>query len=120
MMEELVIYHNGECSKCRGALEILQERGVPHTVRWYLTDPLSREELTSLLKKLELPAASLVRTTEELFENEYAGKDVVEDQWIDILLEHPGLMQRPVVEKGDKAIIARPPERVFEIIGEHS
>ena len=117
-MDKLIIYHNGECSKCRGALEILQERGVPHTVRWYLADPLSREELASLLNKLAIPAAELVRTREELFQQNYSGKAISKEGWLEILATHPVLIQRPIIEWGNNAIIARPPERVFEIVGE--
>lgn len=115
-MSEIKIYHNGECSKCRGALEIMQERGIPHDVRWYLVEPLSREELSLLLDKLGLPPSALVRRSEPLYKEKYEGKDITEEEWLNILTENPILIERPIVEKGDKAIIARPPERIFEII----
>jgi arsenate reductase len=115
-MPTITIYHNGECSKCRGALEILQERGIPHEVRWYLAEPLTVVELSALLKKLNIPASDLVRTTEDLYLQHYAGKDISEDEWITILAENPILMQRPIVVHGDKAVIARPAERMFEIL----
>lgn len=106
----ITIYHNGSCSKCRGALEMLQESGVPHHVRWYLADPLSAEELDALLLKLDLPAAGLVRRNEEYFIAQLADKDFSEAEWKEILLAHPELMQRPIVERGERALIARPPE----------
>ena len=65
-MAGITIYHNGECSKCRGALEIMQERGIPHDVRWYLAEPLSETELTALLKKLDMLPSQLVRKSEPL------------------------------------------------------
>ena len=112
----LTIYHNGECSKCRGALEILQEENIPHNVRWYMADPLSKEELKELLNKLRLKAFDLIRQNEELYLEKYAGKELNEDEWINVLIENPSLMQRPIIVKGDIAIIARPPEILFEIL----
>jgi arsenate reductase (glutaredoxin) len=112
----LKIYHNGECSKCRGALEILIENGIPFEPRFYLAEPLSKEELKGLLTKLNLPAKDIVRTSEPLYTEKFEGKELSEDQWLDALVEHPILLQRPIVEKDSKAIIARPPERVFEMI----
>jgi arsenate reductase len=117
MSATITIYHNGECSKCRGALEILQEKNIPHEVRWYLAEPLSIAELQSLLIKLNVPPSELVRTSEPLYTQQYVGKNITEDEWLTILSENPILIQRPIIEKGDKAIIARPPERVYEIIG---
>lgn len=116
MADTLTIYHNGECSKCRGALEILQERNIPHEVRWYLAEPLTIDELKALLKKLGIPASELVRKSEPLYIDQYEGKTLSEEEWLHILAGNPLLIQRPIIEQGDKAIIARPPERVFEMI----
>jgi len=116
-MADIIIYHNGECSKCRGALEILQERKIPHEVRWYLADPLTKEEIIALLQKLSLNVSDIVRRSESLFTEQYEGREITDDEWLDILVENPILIQRPIVEKGDMAIIARPPGRIFEIIG---
>ena len=115
-MAEIIIYHNGRCSKSRGALEILQELGVPHEVRLYLTDPLNKTELKALLKKLGMKASELVRRSEELYKTEYKGKDLTEKEWLTILAENPVLIERPIVTKGDRAVVARPPEKVMELI----
>jgi arsenate reductase len=115
-MPDLIIYHNGECSKSKGALEILIEQGVPHTVRWYLADPLSRAELQALLAKLGMQPSQVVRRNEDLYRQQYEHADVSEEEWLTILTEHPGLIERPIIERGDKAIVARPPERVFEMV----
>lgn len=115
-MSGIIVYHNGECSKSGGALELLQQHSVPHKVRWYLVDPLSKEELATLLKKLAIPAAQLVRTSEPIYREQYEGENISEDEWLDILTENPTLIQRPVVEKGDSAIIARPPEKVLDFL----
>jgi arsenate reductase len=112
----LKIYHNGECSKCKGALEILIEKGVAYEPRFYLAEPLSKEELKDLLKKLDLSAKDIVRTSEPLYTEQFDGKVLTDDEWLDVIVENPILLQRPIIEKGDKAIIARPPERVFEMI----
>lgn len=115
-MEPLTIYHNGSCSKCKGALELLLEKGVPHNVRWYMADPLSEDEINTLLDKLHLPVTDLVRTSEPLYTEQYEGKDLGHHEWVKILAENPVLMQRPIVVKGDKAIIARPAERVLQML----
>ena len=116
-MSLVTIYHNGECSKCRGALEILQEQNIPHQVRWYLADPLTREEIAILLNKLHIPPSALVRKTEAHYVEQYEGKDMSEEEWLDILVQNPSLIQRPIVEKDEKAIIARPPELVLAFLG---
>lgn len=115
-MAEITIYHNGQCSKCKGALELLQEKNIPHTVRWYMADALSAEELDGLLVKLKMKAHELLRTDEELYKTEYAGKTLDDEDWKKILIAQPELMQRPIVVKGDKAIIARPPEKLLSIL----
>ena len=116
MSDKITIYHNGECSKCRGALEIMQEKGIPHDVRWYLADPLSKEELRIILGKLGMQPSALVRKGEVLFKERYEGKQITEEEWLDILTENPILIERPIIEQGEKAIVARPPERVFELL----
>ncbi len=112
----ITIYHNGRCRTSRGALELLQEEGVPHQVRWYLADPLSPDELSALLRKLDMPAAALVRRKEAYFKENLADKDFSEAEWLEILSTHPELMERPIVERGDKAVVARPPERWKELL----
>jgi arsenate reductase len=112
----LTIYHNGECSKCRGALEILQERNIPHEVRWYLADPLTKSELDNLLKKLNMLPSQLVRKSEPLYKEQYEDRHMTEQDWLEALVVNPILIERPIVEKGNKAIVARPPERVLEMI----
>lgn len=112
----LKIYHNGECSKCRGALEILIEKGIAFEPRFYLAEPLNKEELKALLEKLDMQAKDIVRTGEPLYAERYEGKTLTEDEWLEAIVNNPILLQRPIIEKGNKAIIARPPERVFEMI----
>lgn len=113
---EVTIYHNTRCSKSRGACDILAEKKVKVKVKEYLKKPPTEKELKSLLKKLGLKAEDLVRKSEELFENKFSKKKYSETEWIKIMVKNPILIQRPIVVKGDKAIIARPPEKVLEFL----
>ena len=115
-MSQVIIYHNGRCTKSRGALEILQEEGIAHDIRYYLMEPLTQKELQALLKKLKMKASELVRKSEPLYKETYKDKQLTEKQWLKVLAENPVLIERPIVEKGDKAVVARPPEKLFEII----
>jgi arsenate reductase len=112
----LIVYHNAQCSKSRGALEILTERRVPFTVRYYVDEPLTATELEALLKKLSLPASAIVRRHEALVQELTAGREPNEEGWIQFLATHPFLIERPIVENTNKAIVARPPERVLELL----
>ena len=112
----ITIYHNGRCSKSRGALEILQEEGIPHTVRWYLAEPLSTDELKTLLQKLGMSASGLVRRNEAYFKEHLKSKDFSEAEWLEILTTRSELIERPIVVNGDKAVIARPPERLHDVL----
>lgn len=111
----ITIYHNGRCSKSRGALEILLEKGVPHEVRYYLMDPLSTTELRRLLKLLGMKPSEVLRKGDDLYKNLSATPNT-EARWLKELVAHPELMERPIVVNGDKAVVARPPERVLEVL----
>jgi len=115
-MPEIIIYHNGECSKSKGALELLQEQNIQHIVRWYLAAPLSEDELAALLEKLKMKPSELARRNEALFLANFQGKDISEKEWLTILTENPILIERPIVAHRDKAVVARPAERIFEIV----
>lgn len=117
-METVTIYHNPACSRSRGALAILEERKVPHRVVEYLRAPLDRATLASVLDKLPEEPAELVRKDKRFAElgldaTRYTTREAV----IELLSEHPELMQRPVVVRGERAVIARPSEKVLEILG---
>ena len=113
----IVIYHNARCSKSRSACEIVAGQGIQATIVDYLQTPPTREELRSLLKKLGLRPEELVRRGEAVFKENYAGKTLSDEQWLDALLAHPILIERPIVVRGDRAVIGRPPERVLELLG---
>ncbi|MDH3243259.1 MAG: arsenate reductase (glutaredoxin) [Saprospiraceae bacterium] len=106
------IYHNPRCRKSRETLNIIQNHGLDPEIVLYLETPPSRQEIKDVLKKLGISASELVRKEEKLFKETYRNKEVTEEEWIRILADNPKLIQRPIVIKGSKAIIGRPPERV--------
>lgn len=111
------IYHNPRCSKSRAALALLQERGVDFEIVEYLQSPPSRATLAALLKKLDEPAMALVRTNEPEFRAKHEPRTILaDDAVLDLLVEQPRLLQRPIVETDTAARIGRPPERVLEIL----
>jgi len=112
----MLIYHNPRCSKSRGALALLEERGITPEVVRYLDTPPTREELAGLLAKLGMRPSELVRRGEDVFRTEYAGRELSEDEWLDALVTHPVLIERPIVVSGDRAVVARPPEKVLELL----
>ena len=115
-MSEITIYHNNRCSKSREAMCILDEIKTKANVIEYLITPPSEEELLSLLKKLGMEAHELVRKNETIYKEKFDGKKMTEEQWIKALVKFPILIQRPIVVKGNKAIIARPPEKLKEFL----
>ena len=111
-----MVYHNPICGKSRGALEILQERGVGCDVIEYLKSPPDRATLTRFLDLLPGSPAELVRKDKRFKELGLDAADyTTREQVIDILLEHPELMERPVVIRAKRAVIARPSARVLEL-----
>lgn len=116
-MTDLTLYHNPRCSKSRGALELLEARGLaPHIVR-YLETPPDAATLTELLSKLGISARQLLRSGEDEYKAlELANPALTEAQLIAAMVAHPKLIERPILVAGDKAVIGRPPEKVLEIL----
>ncbi|MBM9488515.1 arsenate reductase (glutaredoxin) [Pseudomonas sp. ICBG1301] len=116
-MTDLTLYHNPRCSKSRGALELLEARGLAPTVVRYLETPLDAAQLKALLSKLSISARQLLRTGEDEYKTlNLADAGLSETQLIAAIAAHPKLMERPILETADKAIIGRPPENVLEIL----
>ncbi|SDK26218.1 arsenate reductase [Pseudomonas delhiensis] len=116
-MSQLTLFHNPRCSKSRGALELLEARGLAPTIVRYLETPPSAAELQALLGKLGMGARQLLRTGEE--EYKALGLDdpqLSDAQLIEAMAAHPKLIERPILVAGDKAVIGRPPEKVLEIL----
>jgi arsenate reductase len=116
-MERVTVYHNPSCGKSRGALEILRGRNVACDVVEYLRTPPDRTTYAHLLERLAGPPAALVRKDKRFKELGLDERDyVTREQVIALLLAHPELMERPVVVHGARALIARPSERVLELL----
>jgi arsenate reductase (glutaredoxin) len=112
----LTIYHNTRCSKSRDVCTILEKKKVKTEVVEYLKTPPTQKELKGLLKMLGMKASELVRKGEPVFIEKFEGKKLTEAQWLKALSENPILIERPIIVKGDKAIIGRPPEKVLEFL----
>lgn len=110
------IYHNTQCSKSNCALELIKENGITPQIVDYLKNTPSKEELIDLLSMLNQKPFDIVRKNEAVFQNNYSGKMFTDEQWLDILLLHPELIERPIIVKDGKAVIARPAERLLELL----
>ncbi|MND88796.1 Arsenate reductase [compost metagenome] len=116
-MTDLTLYHNPRCSKSRGALELLEARGLQPRVVHYLETPPSAAELRELLGKLGYSARQLLRSGEEVYQTLNLADPTLDDETlIAAMLEHPRLIERPILVVGDKAIIGRPSERILELL----
>jgi arsenate reductase len=116
--DDVIVLHNPRCSKSRGALEILADRGVDAEVVQYLDTPPDRATLDRVLDAIPDDPGALVRHDARFKElgldpKAYDSREAV----VALLLEHPELMERPVVFVGDRAVIARPPEKVLDLLG---
>lgn len=110
------LIHNPRCSKSRQALALLQEKGIEPNIRLYLKDELTKDELKSILKKLNVEASSIIRKGEKDYKENFKGKELSEEEWIDAMIKYPKLIERPILINGDKAKVGRPPEVVLTII----
>jgi arsenate reductase len=110
------IYYNPRCSKCRATVALVAERGYAAELVEYLFTPPGKEELRGLLHKLGMQPLELVRTGEEVFKQHYAGRTLSAEEWLDALVAHPILIERPIVVRGDKAVVARPPEKALNLL----
>jgi arsenate reductase (glutaredoxin) len=116
--EPITIFHNPNCSKSRQALALIEEQGEPFTVVEYLKTPPDRSTLEGIVARLPGPPIELVRTEDSSFRELGVDKESLTAAAgvIDVLVSHPELMQRPVVLRGDTAVIARPPELVANVV----
>jgi arsenate reductase len=118
-VKSIRFYHNPECSKSRAALALLEENDVDPQIIYYMETPPSIDEIKSLLAKLDLKLLDIIRRSEDDFDELGLDDETLSEEIIlDLLQKHPQLLQRPIVVKGDNAIIARPPEDVLTLIGD--
>jgi arsenate reductase len=114
---KITIYQKPTCTTCRQVHAALKEAGVQFDAVDYYLDPIPKTKLRELLRKMRLSARELLRTKEAIYKKLRLGeRDLTDDQIIDLMVEHPDLIQRPIVEKGARAILARPAERLKEIL----
>ena len=110
------IFHNPKCGTSRNVLGLIRNAGIEPTVVEYLKTPPSRDELAALLSKLGMGAEDIVRKGEAIYKTEFEGRTLSEAEWLDALVAHPILIERPIVVHGERAVIGRPPERVLELL----
>ena len=113
----IVIYQKPTCTTCRQVHAMLKESGVDFDAVDYYVDPIPKTKLLDLLKKMRMPARQLLRTKETIYKTLKLGeRELSDDEIVDLMVKHPDLIQRPIVEKGARAILARPAERLKEIL----
>jgi arsenate reductase len=116
-MAKITVYQKPTCTTCRQVYTALKEKGVDFDAVDYYLDPIPKAKLKELLKKMGIRASELLRTKEDIYKKlGLAKKELPEEEILDLMVKHPDLIQRPIVEKGAKAILARPAERLKEIL----
>lgn len=116
-MQKITVYQKPTCTTCRQVYAALREAGVDFEAIDYYTDPIPKATLRGLLRKMGMPARELLRTREERYKTLRLGeRELSEDEILDLMVQYPDLIQRPIVEKGQRAILARPAERIREIL----
>lgn len=113
----VTIYHNPACSKSRETLALIQASGVTPRVVEYLKTPLGEAEIAEIVRKLGIAPAELLRTGERVFKEKYSGRTLTDSECIQAIAADPILLQRPIVVRGDVAVIGRPPENARRLLG---
>ena len=113
----ITVYQKPTCTTCRQVHAALKAAGVDFDAVNYYTDPIPKTKLKALLRKMGIGARELLRTQEDVYRQLKLGeRELTDDQIVDAMIANPDLIQRPIVEKGNRAILARPAERIHEIL----
>ncbi|WP_310556745.1 arsenate reductase (glutaredoxin) [Flavobacterium sp.] len=112
----ITIYHNSRCSKSRDGVCFLENSNIEFEIVNYIKNIPTADELKTILQKLNIPAIELVRKKEAIWIEKYKTKKLSENEIIQAMIEHPNLIERPIIISGNKAIIARPTEKINEIL----
>lgn len=113
----LVVYEKSTCSKCRETIALLDKKNMAYEVVEYHITPLTHKKLAELIQKMGITPKELFRTREDIYKKlKLKDKQLQDDEYIDLMIKYPDLMERPIVERGDRAVLARPPERVKELL----
>ena len=116
-MDQITVYEKPTCTKCREMDKFLRENGVDFSKVNYYIQPLSKKKLTELIAKMNIKPRDLLRKSEPVYRELNLAKDEFTDaQLISLMVEHPDLMQRPIVERGSRAVLGRPTESVKELL----
>jgi arsenate reductase len=115
-MSTVTLYHNPRCSKSRSTLALLQDNGIEPKIVLYLETPPDSSEIKALLKKLGISAAELVRCGEDEYKACGLSKDSSAADCIAAMVKYPKLIERPIVVRGNKAVLGRPPENVLALL----
>lgn len=110
------IYHNNRCRKSRNAIEFLEKSNVEFEIIKYLEDVPSKKELQDLIKLLGITPIELVRKNETIWKESYKNKNLTDSEIINAMIDHPKLIERPIIINGNKAVIGRPTEIISKII----
>ena len=114
---KIVVYQKPTCTTCRQVHAALVESGVDFTAVNYYVDPIPKKKLLELLRKMKMTPRELMRTKESVYKTlRIAERDLSDDELVELMVKNPDLIQRPIVEKGARAILARPAERIKEIL----
>jgi arsenate reductase len=116
-MAQITIYQKPTCSTCREAVRLLRESGQPFTAVNYYEQPFTKSRLKQLVKKAGLAVRDVLRAKEDLYKSlKLSDTTVSDDVLLDLMVEHPDLIQRPLVEKGDQAMLARPADTIMKLL----
>jgi arsenate reductase len=117
IVNRITIYHKPTCTTCRQAVQMLKDSGQPFTAINYYEQTFTKSQLKELLKQAGLTPMDVLRTKEEIYkELQLARKTLSEDELLDLMVKHPDLIQRPIVQKGDKALLARPADSLKTLL----
>ena len=116
MSDKITVYEKPTCTTCRKLAKLFEENGIEYEKVNYFIEPLSEEKLRSLLVKANLAPADVLRKKEPLYKELNISEQTPPGEIINLILEHPSLLQRPIVEVGKRAVLARPVEKVIELI----
>lgn len=115
-MPKIIVYEKSTCTTCRKVVKALTENGVDFEKINYYIEPFTKEMLNRLLKKMKMKPSELLRKNEKAYkELDIKNKNYTEEQILNLMIKNPDLVQRPIVVKGKKAILARPPEKINEL-----
>lgn len=117
MADKITVYEKPTCSKCREVNGLLRESGIAFEKINYYIEPLDEERLRTLLRKMNLAPRDILRTSEAIYRELGLGKkEFSDDELIALMLKHPDLIQRPIIERGDKAVLGRPVENIRALL----